>query len=377
MKSTVLAHKIYCDVSYKRLVDLLAGFLSAHGYKSSDLGDYELVKFKHFEFRSNKNKVPSHYARVMVSMSRSVSASFGEFSFRVGHLRHDCVQKNTSFCHLPLGVRQRFEAVPNYIEILFYHRGYNRAQKLLSEQLRGWLKAKKINSYVSSFEGEYLDVLNSYYQEPDKVVLELKKLVEAYSHTNDMPALDIDLYPKDFVHIMSKLSKNSIITIKTGEMIESFIPDLPDYSGVIIEYCKAVEIELEEKLLAPLKSHWQSVDAPSVSVSAEAKVKRLNAYIFSSTDNKLELGTFADQLKNALTCTTDLVAQSLLSSINALPLTIDAQQLVTEIFHISRSFRNPAAHKSILTKSDLNNAKDAIFGNESRMGILAKLIETS
>ncbi len=375
MKSVVLAHKIYCDVNYKRLVDLLAGFLSSKRYKSSDIGDYEVVKFKHFEFCKDTNELPSHYARVMVSMSRSISASFGEFTFRVGHLKFDCVQKHTSFERLPLGVRQRFESVPNYIEVSFYHRGYFNAQKFLSEELRDWLKAKGIESYVSTFEGEYLDALNSYYQDPDKVATELQKIVEAYSQSNNVPALNIDLYPNNFIPIVNKLSKDSLTAIKTGEIIETTIPELPDYSGIIIEYCKAVEIELEEKLLAPLKRQWQLTGAPLIGL--EAKVKRLNTYMFSSSDKKLELGTFASQLENALNCTSDLVAKSLLDSIDALPLTIDAQGLVTEIYAISRSFRNPSAHKTIMTKSDLLKAKKSIFGSGSEIGILAKLIQAS
>ena len=190
-----------------------------------------------------------------------------------------------------------------------------------------------------------------------------------------MDELDIKLLPSNFVLIVPELHQNSIESIRTAEFIYSNRSKLPDCSSGIIGYGKALEIELKNKLLIPLKNYWMKRYKLNPKSSPKALFK-LYGYLFNSCKSSLELGTVSYIIKAALNPknANDDVAISLCQHLDFFPNPLWMKTtFVVELSKFAKLYRNPAAHDSIMTKKELEESRELVIGSDNKNGIIINL----
>jgi hypothetical protein len=379
--SPSFSHRIYCDAKFYELVDLLAGFLTSNTWVVDDWDNgYRLFCYDDIHFRSIERYGqiwPNAVASVVTAPAGIIAEVYGSAVFRVEHMRREWAQGLLKHEELPLGVRQRFEICPNAVWVHNSHIGWYASQKEFGASLRDWLSARGREAYICTFEGEFLDIINTGYKDPAESAEEIHKLVKELFQKRKLPDLDMSSLPADFIWLMPQLHRDSLAALQTAELIRTSLPSLPDCSAVVIEYCKSVEIELEDKVLRPLRDYWLASSRPT-GYSSPARLKRLGHYIFRGSPKPLELGTVAVTIEAAMACALDPVARSLLNQLRDLPFSnAPSQNLVKDLLHLTRMYRNPAAHKAILSSEHLQECRDFVIGTETAPGLLARIVRTS
>jgi len=158
---------------------------------------------------------------------------------------------------------------------------------------------------------------------------------------------------------------------KTLEMVDDL-----DWSPATIGLCKAVELEVTERILQPLAS---TLNAESLEACVRDKDFGGVARFCASPDRKPpELGAFAHFLQTAIHSESRRETSPLLAAffklISAWP---DSGWLVTasglhgHLVTLTREFRNRAAHVDTLTRIDYSNCRDFVLGGD---GILWRLL---
>lgn len=149
-----------------------------------------------------------------------------------------------------------------------------------------------------------------------------------------------------------------------------------DWSPATIGLCKAVETEVVERLLLPLKTLVHGSD-----LTTDIKDKDLGRVAKFFTDplaKPPELGTFAHFLQTSLNSqarrNTSPVVNSLYRLFSSLPNSAwlsNIKGLYDSLVRLTRDFRNRAAHLDVLTRHDYEECRSFVLGPE---GILWKLI---
>jgi hypothetical protein len=296
------SHKVYSDTPFHELVRLLEVFLAENRYMTwTQWSNYRAEGFTppKLSVRSGDKKLgywPE--ASILAAPYRTASEDSDDTIFRVRHMRWAWRHQLLAGSSYPLYLQTHFDICPNYIEIET-HRRWQGVQVKLGEELASWLTSHGQNTYTYTFNGELLDLLDSAYSDPAEKADELHALVEPLFGWNDLPALNLLTAHPDFIKIVPDLHPDSILALRTAEYLAHSSDLLPDCSAAVIEYCKAVEIELKEKLLQPLQA--RHVLPPTVvKPTAPKELDKLYNFVFSSRTRPLELGTLAVTVKNAL-----------------------------------------------------------------------------
>ncbi len=181
----------------------------------------------------------------------------------------------------------------------------------------------------------------------------------------------MSLFSNEFSLLIGNLEKDSLLVLKTAEYLREIVLELPDYSPIVIEYCKIIEIEIYYKILLPLKNRLNGT-----TIVTANSLKKLKTFITSTENKSIELGTFSSILESIINNNlNDNLAINLIDSISHLPFQRNAKYLVQDIFHLTRNYRNKAAHKSILTKEDMESCREFIIGNQNHTGLLSKIVK--
>jgi hypothetical protein len=178
------------------------------------------------------------------------------------------------------------------------------------------------------------------------------------------------------------LSEAALKFVSTSEHLSRVLESVPDldWSPATIGLCKAVEIEVIERILNPLLAQTQGVN-----VEADVKDKdlgRVAKFIAEPKNNKPpEMGTFAHFLQTSINSqtrrTTSPIVERLYKLFHSWPNSdwiSNNDGLYTSIVRLTRDFRNPAAHINTLTKQDYENCREYVIGAN---GILWKLISAT
>jgi hypothetical protein len=368
-------HRVYCDAEFDVLVSLLADYLYAHTYVVDSMSwdhDYETFASPHIRINADRTR-----ATVLASPARSIAEDSGMILFAVENMREACDGGYLSYECLPLAIRQRFEICPNYISIET-HRKWYLAQKEIGQKLASWIANQGRETYIRSFEGEFIEIVETAYTEEAEVAEEIHRLVGEFFQRHQLPDLvSLSSFPDYFIWLLPQMHPDTVAALASAELIRSTIPSLPDCSAVVIEYCKAVEIELNEKILRPLRAHW-SRRSISDDYRSPGELRRLHDYLFGASPRPLELGTLAVTLDATGHPRHDgnPVAVSLRTHLQELPFHDEIiPALPRDLLRLSRDFRNPAAHKARLSPEQLEDCRDFVVGTDSQPGLLTRILK--
>jgi hypothetical protein len=249
---------------------------------------------------------------------------------------------------------------------------------LLGKKLEAWLLDRGCQSYIRYFNGEALDIIETAYSDPVEKAEEIHKLVQEFISQSSISTFKITDLPNELLWLIHNMTPDALAALKTAEIIRLALPDLPDFSAVVIEYCKAVEIELNDKLLKPLRI--ERIGATSLVSSlppVPRELKRLKKFTFDPSPKPLELGTLAITIEASLVHKSHPLANSLLKHINELPLPSSPSRLVDDLSFLTHNFRNPAAHKTILSSQQMENCRDFVIGTSTRPGLLFRILKAA
>lgn len=370
MLNSYFNHRVYCRADFRGLVDLLSGYLiSRHYYVGDDDGcEY---------FKRSDIYIGDLEASVIAAPVKWLLKEGHGFLFKVVNLRQKSADKIINYKDLPIALRQRFPVCPNYIEIETYKSEYI-SQKQVGYELEQYLLNKGFQTYIRSFEGEFIDIIETGYTTFAETSEEIHKLVQEFLTKNSAYIFDSTNFPDELLPLIHDMQPDAIAALKTAEMIRNFLPDLPDTSPIVIEYCKAVEIELNNKLLQPLKLHGIGAISSASSLPMIPKeLERLKKFTFSKSAKPLELGTLAITINAALKHDSHPLATNLLHNIKALPIPNSPRKLIDDILFLTQNFRNPAAHKAILSSEQMEKCRDFVIGTSVKPGLLFRILKAS
>jgi hypothetical protein len=174
------------------------------------------------------------------------------------------------------------------------------------------------------------------------------------------------------------LSDNARRFVATAEHLSQtlqFDTDL-DWSPATIGLCKAVETEIIERIIFPLRAILQGMD-----LSSDVKDKdigRVAKFFADPTTRPPEMGTIAHFLQTSLNSesrrTTSPVISGLYRLFSSLPNSgwlSNATGLYESLTRLTRDYRNRAAHVDTLTRQDYDGCRTLVLGVD---GMLWKLI---
>lgn len=355
-------HRIYCDLDYKSLTSIVADcFVSSRYYDYATENLFvNTKKIYDYEYRAHFSVV---IARALMDVSGSISVSSENLKgkYSKGELRMK---------DLPLKVQQRFKNIPNILTIDL-HRFYYKVQVSVVEQITQKLIRLGYETYDDCFNGQLLSVFDNIQDEEERIA-SIHILVKDYFSSNNLPGIDLSRFCTDFSLLLPNLYIDSIKALKTAEYLYNLEDELCDYSPIIIAYCKVIEIEVDHKILQPLKTSFQHLDANSI--NSPNSIKKLKTFVFSP-NKSIELGTFANLLEKIVSENiNDSLATKLIEIIEELPFRPNLKIIIQEIFELTRNYRNKAAHKAILTKQDMINCRQQVLGDNSNLGLIGKIV---
>lgn len=178
--------------------------------------------------------------------------------------------------------------------------------------------------------------------------------------------------------LLSENARRFVATSERLSQVLQFDADL-DWSPATIGLCKAVETELVERIVLPLRTALKGGD-----LTTDVKDKdigRIAKFFADPTSKPPEMGTFAHFLQTSLNSesrrTTSPVVGALFRLFSSLPNSgwlSSLKGLYESIVRLTRDFRNRAAHLDTLTRQDYDECKTFVLGPE---GILWKLISAT
>lgn len=211
-----LSHRLYADAKFRSLIELLSNYLVEHQWVVDGVDGYTRlteppkIGIVHGE-RSTKT-FPQ--ASIISAPFRSIAEDSGEFLFRVVHLRW-AFEKELITPFQVTVARKQFENCPNYIQIET-HRKWAFTQKGIAEKISTFIETAGVKTYIRSYEGELLDLLEGFndYEQKVDAIHDLTRNSIPWDKT---PELTLKHLPVGFVTIMSRLQHNSVHFLRTAD----------------------------------------------------------------------------------------------------------------------------------------------------------------
>jgi hypothetical protein len=156
------------------------------------------------------------------------------------------------------------------------------------------------------------------------------------------------------------------------------VPDL-DWSPATIGLCKAVETEINARILIPLMAQVKGIN---LEVDIKDKdLGRVARYFAEPNTKPPEMGTFAHFLQTSINsqtrCTTSPTVGYLYKLFQLWPNSdwiSSVDGLYESLIRLTQEFRNPAAHINTVTQQDYENCHEFVLGTN---GVLWKLISAT
>lgn len=151
-------------------------------------------------------------------------------------------------------------------------------------------------------------------------------------------------------------------------------------SGAAIQLSKALEETVVCRMLKPFRDFLTNTGT-SIPSSSVRSLDKLRTYAQSTTDKKLELGTFATQLEFFDTDNTSTLPPTAAPYLSFLATLADPDylqhQLAHELLNVTRTYRNPAAHPDVVDFSQLHSYFRLLIGDDQCEGLLPRLLSAS
>ena len=370
------SHRVYTNASFRNLLSLLSHFLVDNSYvvtSYDDDRDYKTLKYPPqivpINGERKTNSLP--HASIIASPARSIAEDSGEILFHVVHLRWAWGYGLMDSSALPIN-RLFFSECPNYLEINT-HRKWYQLQEAVGKQFAEYCETNGYIAYIRTFEGELLDVIEGAYNDPDEKANAIHALVKNVFNWDKLPELEMSSIPLNFLIIIPHLQPDTLRALRTAEFLRSKASLLPDCSAIIIEYCKAVEIELKQKILSRLQDDWATNTIPSS--KPPGSLKRLYEFVIGK-GRPLELGTLVDNIQASLDPQNDSVDIAIsLREVLFKNQTWMSMDFINQIQNLTRTYRNPAAHTAIMSLSDIEQCRALVIGTNEREGLLTTITQ--
>ncbi len=174
------------------------------------------------------------------------------------------------------------------------------------------------------------------------------------------------------------LSQETLRFVSTSEHVARQLQSGPEleWSPAVIGLCKAVELEIVNRILKPLANEVSSTDLSAD--KSDKDIKRVAAFCANPTRNPPELGAFAHFLQTVVHShrrrSTSVLMRNFLqlakewTGSNWL---LDATAFHQSLTHLITRFRNRAAHIDELGKEDYVACRDLTIGTQ---GIIWQLL---
>lgn len=179
----------------------------------------------------------------------------------------------------------------------------------------------------------------------------------------------------------SLLSETALKFVSTSEHLSRVLESVPDldWSPATIGLCKAVEVEIIERILIPLLAQLKGI---SIEVDVKDKdIGRVAKFIAEPNNKPPEMGAFAHFLQTSINSQTRRATSPTVEHLYKLfhlwpnsDWISSTDDLYTSIVRLTQDFRNPAAHINTLTKQDYDNCREFVIGAN---GMLWKLISAT
>ena len=175
----------------------------------------------------------------------------------------------------------------------------------------------------------------------------------------------------------SRLSPEALRFLATSEhLAKQLLPELDlEWSPVIIVLCKAVEVEIVNRLIRPLAQQTASLDLEDD--RKDKDIGRVAIFCANPDSKPPELGAVAHFLQTVThsknrrsTSELMLTFLELASNWSGSQWILHPQGLQQAVAEISMEFRNKAAHIDELSEEDYRRCRELVIGSE---GILWKL----
>ena len=182
----------------------------------------------------------------------------------------------------------------------------------------------------------------------------------------------------------NKLSSNALQFVTSSEFLAGKLPSEPhlEWSGAVIGLCKAVEMEIVQRIVFPLS---ELCDPSTLTNDLRDKdLSRVAAYCADSNRPTPELGAFSHFLKTAIHSKNRRESSriirtffSLISNWHGSQWILDPSQgLHSSIVQLTRDFRNRAAHIDELDSNDYQMCRSLVIGTNGLLWHLHTAVET-
>jgi hypothetical protein len=371
------SHRLYVDVTFRTLIGCLGEFLAERHWvvSGSSLGfdiEYQTLR-KPPEINiipGNRSKRSLPEANILSAPARQIAEDSGFFLFRVVHLRWGWEKGIISPFQVKVA-RKQFEQCPNYIEIETHRKWYG-GQKEIAKQVSNFIEEKGINTYIRSYEDEFLDVLETAYDNLDEKADALHQLTQSTIPWKDIPELTAKILPFGFVLIIPCLHDQTIRFLRTAEHLRNIVGVLPDNSPAIVEYCKSVEWELHTKVFGPIIANTPK----DINSRPNGNLKRVWEGL--GKPRELTLGEMKDCILSALDSENDnnrIAAAVRASLFGAAFGSWLHSPFIWQLENLIKFYRNAAAHKSVMSLADVERTRFFVLGDADHSGLLELICE--
>jgi hypothetical protein len=376
--------QVYSDVGFEEAIERVGRALADRGWVASaviDLErDWEIVSGPERINRITDGDEESGrfpYASIVASPARMVANDYGDVVIGIRDGRW--AEERGLLLHedFPLSIQRglagsagsliSFEPSPRYTPL-----GSDAVQLCLASLNAGEAKSRALQRI---WQNDLIAVnRNALSPGAHGPIAAIKALTEAVTQGQHLPLLSTDEFRPQFAAITGSLHPRAQCCIRTAEMLKPLMVNGLDASPVIVQYTKAVEIQVQDMLLRPLDQYWSSRTPPGA-LRGHGRLQRLYDYLFRG--RRIELGTTAVAIKEALAPARDgePVADSVRKILSRFPRPIWARsELPDEVLTLTSTARNPAAHTEIFSSADLPRVRSLVLGDARQAGLLEKLM---
>jgi hypothetical protein len=174
------------------------------------------------------------------------------------------------------------------------------------------------------------------------------------------------------------LDPRTVRFIGTSKSVAEHLSNLDlDWSAAIICLCKAFEYELVARLIEPLRLHLHGREDELARDSQDPELARLVSYLGQRERSRSpEMGWIATFLVTTAMSQRRAVSSWLIQTFREMLIRMPGHLWLTSgeasaaIAHVTRTYRNPAAHTQALNRDDFLACWEAILGESGAMWML-------